>query len=144
MNAMSKVKLPGSNSMKVLALLMLCALWAMVGVFVTVNKQAELDQRRLASTGEQKVLSQRIAKYSLAASAGDYQALEALDLLHHFQRAGTRRVEQYTVIAASHPLGAGIRLRQVGRNHRKAVFARRGARRTDPCPDRGGSGQRDA
>ena len=74
MKAMSKVKLPGSNSMKVLALLMLCALWAMVGVFVTVNKQAELDQRRLASTGEQKVLSQRIAKYSLAASAGDYQA----------------------------------------------------------------------
>ena len=79
MKAMSKVKLPGSYSMKVLALLMLCALWAMVGVFVTVNKQAELDQRRLASTGEQKVLSQRIAKYSLAASAGDYQAFEALE-----------------------------------------------------------------
>jgi twitching motility protein PilJ len=84
MKAMSKVKLPGSNSMKVLALLMLCALWAMVGVFVTVNKQAELDQRRLASTGEQQVLSQRIAKYSLAASAGDYQAFEALE--HSKQR----------------------------------------------------------
>ena len=79
MKAISKVKLPGSNSMKVLSMLMLCALWAMVGVFVTVNKQAELDQRRLASTGEQKVLSQRIAKYSLAASAGDYQAFEALE-----------------------------------------------------------------
>ena len=80
MKAMSKVKLPGSsNGMKILTLLMLCAVWAMVGVFIHVNKQAELDQERLANTGEQKVLSQRIAKYSLAASAGDYQAFEALE-----------------------------------------------------------------
>jgi twitching motility protein PilJ len=80
MKAMSKVKLLGSsNWMKILTLLMLCAVWAMVGVFVYVNKQAELDQRRLASTGEQKVLSQRIAKYTLAASAGDYEAFEQLE-----------------------------------------------------------------
>jgi twitching motility protein PilJ len=79
MKAMSKVKLLGSsNWMKILTLLMLCAVWAMVGVFVYVNKQAELDQQRLASTGEQKVLSQRIAKYTLAASAGDYEAFEQL------------------------------------------------------------------
>jgi twitching motility protein PilJ len=79
MKAMSKVKLPGSsNGMKILTLLMLCAVWAMVGVFIHVNKQAELDQERLANTGEQKVLSQRIAKYTLAAAAGDYEAFENL------------------------------------------------------------------
>ena len=80
MKAMSKVRLPGSsNFMKILTLLMLCAVWAMVYVFVDVNKQAELDQQRLTSTGEQKVLSQRIAKYTLAASAGDYEAFEQLE-----------------------------------------------------------------
>lgn len=79
MKAMSKVKLTGSSKgMKILALLMVGAVWAMVGVFVVVNKQAELDQQRLASTGEQKVLSQRIAKYTLAAAAGDYEAFEQL------------------------------------------------------------------
>ena len=77
MKAMSKVRLPGSsNFMKILTLLMLCAVWAMVYVFVDVNKQAELDQQRLTSTGEQKVLSQRIAKYTLAASVGVYEAFE--------------------------------------------------------------------
>ena len=80
MKAISKVKLSGSsNWMKILTLLMLCAVWAMVGVFINVNKQAELDQGRLASTGDQKVLSQRIAKYTLAASAGDYEAFEELE-----------------------------------------------------------------
>ena len=80
MKAMSKVKLPSSsNFMKILTLLVLCAVWAMVYVFVDVNNQAELDQQRLASTGEQKVLSQRIAKYTLAASAGDYEAFEQLE-----------------------------------------------------------------
>ncbi|MEN8108094.1 MAG: methyl-accepting chemotaxis protein [Pseudomonadota bacterium] len=79
MNVMSKAKLLGSgNWMKILTLMMLCSVWAMVGVFVNVNKQAEWDQARLASTGEQKVLSQRIAKYTLAASVGDYEAFEAL------------------------------------------------------------------
>jgi twitching motility protein PilJ len=79
MKAMSKVKLTGSSKgMKILALLMVGAVWAMVGVFVDVNKQAKLDQQRLASTGEQKVLSQRIAKYTLAAATGDYEAFEQL------------------------------------------------------------------
>ena len=79
MKAMSKVKLTGSSKgMKILALLMVGAVWAMVGVFVDVNKQAKLDQQRLASTGEQKVLSQRIAKYTLAAATGDHEAFEQL------------------------------------------------------------------
>jgi len=75
MKTMFDVKMLGaSNKVKVLTFLMLCAIWAMVWTFVQVGKQAESGQARLADVGEQMVLSQRVAKYALAASAGDVDA----------------------------------------------------------------------
>ncbi|MDX1409286.1 MAG: hypothetical protein R3330_14165, partial [Saprospiraceae bacterium] len=50
----------------------------MVGVFVQVGKQAGIDQTNLAEIGEQQVLSQRIAKYALAASGGEPDAFAQL------------------------------------------------------------------
>jgi twitching motility protein PilJ len=77
---MNKVKtMVSDNWMKVLTFTVLCAVWAMVGVFVQVGNQTELDQQRLTWTGEQQVMSQRIAKYALAASDGNYEAFEALE-----------------------------------------------------------------
>ncbi len=75
------VKLSGSsNWMRFLSFLMLSAVAAIVGVLVHVGNQAETDQRNLESIGEQQVLSQRIAKYALAASTGDSSAFDQLAL----------------------------------------------------------------
>jgi hypothetical protein len=75
MKTMFDVKLMGASSrMKVLTFFMLCALCAMVLTFVQVGKQAGIDQSRLADVAEQLVLSQRIAKYALAATRGDTDA----------------------------------------------------------------------
>jgi twitching motility protein PilJ len=75
------VKLLGSsNWMRFLSFLMLSAVAAIVGVLVHVGNQAETDQRNLESIGEQQVLSQRIAKYALAASTGDSAAFDRLAL----------------------------------------------------------------
>ena len=79
MKATFDVKLLGSsNWMRFLTFLMVCAVWAMVGVLVHVGNQAETDQRSLEAIGEQQVLSQRIAKYALAASSGDRVAFDQL------------------------------------------------------------------
>ena len=79
MKAMFDVKLLGSsNWMKFLTFTMLCSAWAMVGVFVHVGQQAVTDQQNLAAIGEQQVLSQRIAKYTLAASTGEGAAFDQL------------------------------------------------------------------
>jgi len=80
MNVVNKVKsMVSDNWMKVLTFTVLCAVWAMVGVFIHVGKQAELDQQRLSWTGDQMVLSQRIAKYALAAADGNIEAFNALE-----------------------------------------------------------------
>ena len=80
MNVFSKVKTMVSDSwMKVLAFTVLCAVSAMAGVFVQVDNQSELDQQRLSWTGEQQVMSQRIAKYALAAADGKQEAFVALE-----------------------------------------------------------------
>jgi len=71
-------KTGGTTKMKVLAFLMLCAIWAMAWTFVTVGQFAEIDQARLADTGEELVLSQRIAKYALSATGGDVGAFTQL------------------------------------------------------------------
>jgi twitching motility protein PilJ len=77
---MSKVKtMVSDNWMKVLTFTVLCAAGAMVGVFVHVGNQSELDQQRLSWTGEQQVMSQRIAKYALAAADGNNEAFESLE-----------------------------------------------------------------
>ena len=81
MKATFDVKLLGSsNWMRFLTFLMVCAVWAMVGVLVHVGNQAETDQRSLEAIGEQQVLSQRIAKYAQAASSGDRAAFDQLAL----------------------------------------------------------------
>ncbi|MCG6899035.1 MAG: methyl-accepting chemotaxis protein [Gammaproteobacteria bacterium] len=72
-------RLGASNKMKVLAFLMLCAIWAMVWTFVKVGHEVETDQLRLADAGEQLVLSQRIAKYALSASTGEADAFVRLE-----------------------------------------------------------------
>jgi twitching motility protein PilJ len=73
-------KFGASNKMKVLAVLMLCAIWAMAWTFVKVGHQAGIDQARLADVGEQLVLSQRIAKYALSSTTGDMDAFTSLEL----------------------------------------------------------------
>ena len=79
MKAMLDVKLLGSsNWMKFLTFTMLISVCAMVAVFVRVSQQAGGDQVNLAVLGEQQVLSQRVAKYALAASAGDAAAFDQL------------------------------------------------------------------
>ena len=80
MKTMFDVKLTGaSGRMKILTFLMLSALWAMVWTFDQVNKQAGVDQARLADVAEQLVLSQRIAKYALAATRGDTDAFDKME-----------------------------------------------------------------
>jgi twitching motility protein PilJ len=75
------VKLAGSsNWMRFLSFLMLGSVAAIVGVLAHVGNQAETDQRNLESIGEQQVLSQRIAKYALAALTGDSVAFDRLTL----------------------------------------------------------------
>jgi len=79
MKKMFDMKMFGaSGRMKVLTILLLVAVWAMVWTFVQVGEQAARDQTRLADVGEQLVLSQRLAKYALAASTGDTEAFESM------------------------------------------------------------------
>jgi twitching motility protein PilJ len=81
MKTMFDVKKPGaSNRIKVLTFLMLCAICAMAWTFVKVGKQVELDQARLADVGDQLVLSQRVAKYALAATTGDADAFSKMQV----------------------------------------------------------------
>ena len=81
MKTMFDVKLTGaSRRMKFLTFFMLCALWAMVWTFGQVGKQAGVDQARLADVAEQLVLSQRIAKYALAATQGDTDAFDRMEV----------------------------------------------------------------
>ena len=72
-------KMGASNRVKVLTFFMLCAICAMAWTFVNVGKQVELDQARLADVGEQLVLSQRVAKYALAATTGDSDAFSKME-----------------------------------------------------------------
>ena len=73
-------KLGATNRMKVLTFFMLCAICAMAWTFVNVGKQVEQDQARLADVGEQLVLSQRVAKYALAATTGDSDAFNKMEI----------------------------------------------------------------
>jgi twitching motility protein PilJ len=72
-------KLGASNRVKGLTFFMLCAICAMAWTFVNVGKQASQDQARLADVGEQLVLSQRVAKYALAATTGDTDAFNKME-----------------------------------------------------------------
>jgi len=72
-------KLGASNRVKGLTFFMLCAICAMAWTFVNVGKQAAQDQARLADVGEQMVLSQRVAKYALAATTGDADAFNKME-----------------------------------------------------------------
>ena len=73
-------KLGATNRMKVLTFFMLCAICAMAWTFVNVGKQVKQDQARLADVGEQLVLSQRVAKYALAATTGDSDAFSKMEI----------------------------------------------------------------
>jgi twitching motility protein PilJ len=73
-------KLGATNRMKALTFFMLCAICAMAWTFVNVGKQVKQDQARLADVGEQLVLSQRIAKYALAATTGDSEAFNKMEV----------------------------------------------------------------
>ena len=88
--------LGASSRVKALTVLMLCAIWAMVWTFVQVGKQAENSQARLADVGEQMVLSQRVAKYALAASAGDVDAFGKMEAFkNEFTRILDRQKSDY-------------------------------------------------
>ncbi|MGD8875829.1 MAG: hypothetical protein PVH38_11835, partial [Gammaproteobacteria bacterium] len=97
MKTMFGVKALGASSrVKALTVLMLCAIWAMVWTFVQVGKQAENSQARLADVGEQMVLSQRVAKYALAASAGDVGAFGKMEAFkNEFTRILDRQKSDY-------------------------------------------------
>jgi twitching motility protein PilJ len=104
MKTMFGVKTLGVGSrIKALTVLMLCAIWAMVWTFVQVGQQAEYSQARLADVGEQMVLSQRVAKYALAASAGD---VDAFGKMESFKNEFTRILDrQKTSYGADSPAG---------------------------------------
>jgi twitching motility protein PilJ len=104
MEKMFDVKMLGaSNRIKVLTFLMLCAIWAMVWTFVQVGKQAEHRQARLADVSEQMVLSQRVAKYALAASTGD---VEAFGKMESFKNEFTRILDwQISEFGTESPMG---------------------------------------
>ena len=57
---------------------LLASLGAMVGVFWYTGMQADFDKEYSGYTSEQQVLSQRIAKYALQASAGEEGSFEKL------------------------------------------------------------------
>jgi twitching motility protein PilJ len=80
MKTMFDVKKQGAtNRMKVLTFFMLCAICAMAWTFVNVGKQVGQDQERQAAVGEQLVLSQRVAKYALAATTGESDAFNKME-----------------------------------------------------------------
>ncbi|MEN8763594.1 MAG: type IV pili methyl-accepting chemotaxis transducer N-terminal domain-containing protein, partial [Thiogranum sp.] len=57
---------------------LLLSLGAMVGVFWYVGAEADFDKEYIGYTGEQQVLSQRIAKNALEASLGSEEAFAQL------------------------------------------------------------------
>ena len=80
MKAMYKMKMTGANDrMKMLTFMVLSAVLAMAWVFVNVGNQVEIDQKRFADASEQMVLSQSLAKYTLAATTGDTDAFAKLE-----------------------------------------------------------------
>jgi twitching motility protein PilJ len=80
MKTMFDVKKQGAtNRMKVLTFFMLCAICAMAWTFVNVGKLVGQDQERQAAVGEQLVLSQRVAKYALAATTGESDAFNKME-----------------------------------------------------------------
>ena len=80
MKAMFKMKMTGANDrMKMLTFMVLSAVLAMAWVFVNVGNQVEIDQARFADASEQMVLSQSLAKYTLAATTGDTDAFAKLE-----------------------------------------------------------------
>jgi twitching motility protein PilJ len=80
MKAMFKMKMTGANDrMKMLTFMVLSAVLAMAWVFVNVGNQVEIDQARFADASEQMVLSQSLAKYTLAATTGDTDAFARLE-----------------------------------------------------------------
>ncbi|MDH3979431.1 MAG: methyl-accepting chemotaxis protein [Gammaproteobacteria bacterium] len=72
-------KLGGSSRMKALMFLMLGSVAAMAWTFVHVGNQAGTDQARLTDVSEQLVLSQKLAKYALAATTGDTDAFASME-----------------------------------------------------------------
>jgi len=69
----------GANSrVKLFVFVMICAVSAMAWTFVKVGEQASTHQSRMTEVSEQLVLSQRIAKYALAAATGDTNAFEKM------------------------------------------------------------------
>jgi len=105
MKTMFDVKTLGaSNRIKVLTFLMLCAICAMAWTFVQVGKQVENRQARLADVGTQMVLSQRVAKYALAASAGD---VEAFGKMESFKNEFTRILDRQMSDFGAGSSGAG-------------------------------------
>lgn len=80
MKMMFDVKTLGtSHRIKLLTFFLLCAIWAMVWTFVQVGRNVEENQARLADVGDQLVLSQRVAKYALAATTGDTDAFDRME-----------------------------------------------------------------
>ena len=80
MKKMFKVgKFGGNGRMKALMFVMLGSVAAMAWTFVQVGQQAETDQARLTDVSEQLVLSQRLAKYALAAATGDTDAFSRME-----------------------------------------------------------------
>jgi twitching motility protein PilJ len=72
-------KFGGNGRMKALMFVMLGSVAAMAWTFVQVGQQAETDQTRLTDVSEQLVLSQRLAKYALAAATGDTDAFSRME-----------------------------------------------------------------
>jgi twitching motility protein PilJ len=72
-------KFGGSSRMKALVFVMLGSVIAMAWTFVQVGNQAGTDQARLTDVSEQLVLSQKLAKYALAASTGDTDAFASME-----------------------------------------------------------------
>ncbi len=72
-------KFGGSGRMKALMFVMLGSVVAMAWTFVQVGNQAGTDQARLTDVSEQLVLSQKLAKYALAASTGDTDAFASME-----------------------------------------------------------------
>ncbi len=103
MKEMLDVKMLGfGNRVKVLVAALLCVVCAMMWVFAHVGKQAGRDQVRLADTAEQLVLSQRIAKYALAAATGDTAAFREM-------KSSSERFSSLLQAQVSDPdMGAGI------------------------------------
>ncbi|MGA7801491.1 MAG: methyl-accepting chemotaxis protein [Gammaproteobacteria bacterium] len=72
----SQSKLASNKRLTFLILLLLVSLAAMSGIFYYVAKQDQYDKGYIGYAGEQEVLSQRIAKYTLQAADGSKEAFK--------------------------------------------------------------------